>query len=398
MVQPVKGLPPDNGRGKGCTRPFKWMQAVPSNFHFPTHKHMHRLVIPPLDKAAGRAAQARLDSLAKLPGSLGRLEELAVRLVEITTQPRPQIKDSAVLLCAGDHAISRHGLSTAPAIVTTLMTQNFLAGGAAINALCRQAGARLLVVDVAIETELLDAPGLIRRKVRHGAADFSAGPAMTRDEARRCVQVGIELVREQAGQGLGLVAAGEMGIGNTSPSAAITAVLTGASVASVTGRGSGLNDALHARKIALIEQGIALNRPDRGDAWDVLAKVGGCEIGAMAGVFLGAAENRIPAVVDGFIAAAAALLAQSLNPRVTDYLIASHVSAEQGHMVAMRQLGLHPLFDLGFRLGEGTGAVMAFPMIEAATRILADMATMAEIGFELPATRAVPGWQCPANP
>lgn len=347
---------------------------------------MHQLTIPLLDKQAGHAAQLRLDSLAKLPGSLGRLEELAVRLVEITTQARPQIRDRAVVLCAGDHAISRHGLSTAPSIVTALMTHNFLAGGAAINALCRHAGARLLVVDVAIETDLAGAPGLIRRKVRHGAADFSTGPAMTREEAQRCVQVGIDLVRQQASQGLGLVAAGEMGIGNTSPSAAITAVLTGAPVASVTGRGSGLSDALHARKIALIEKGIALNQPDRRDAWDVLAKVGGCEIGAMAGVFLGAAESRIPAVVDGFIAAAAALLAQSLNPRVTDYLIASHISAEQGHMVAMRQLGLEPLFDLGFRLGEGTGAVMAFPMIEAATRILSDMATLAEIGIDLPAT------------
>jgi nicotinate-nucleotide--dimethylbenzimidazole phosphoribosyltransferase len=344
---------------------------------------MQHLTLHPLDKAAGQLAQQRLDSLAKLPGSLGRLEELAVRLAEMTGQPRPQITDRAVILCAGDHAISRHGLSTAPAVVTALMTRNFLAGGAAINALCRHAGARLLVVDVAIETDLADAPGLIARKVRYGAADFSVGPAMTRDEAARCVQVGIDLVRAEAQRGLSLVAAGEMGIGNTSPSAAITAVLTGACVADVTGRGSGLNDVKHALKIALIEQGIARNQPNASDALDVLAKVGGCEIGTMAGVFLGAAESRMPAVVDGFIAAAAALLAQSLNPRVTDYLIASHVSAEQGHMIAMRQLGLVPLFDLGFRLGEGTGAVMAFPMIDAATKILSEMATMADIGFQL---------------
>lgn len=351
-------------------------------FDFITMQH---LVIAPLLTHVGAAAQQRLDSLAKLPRSLGRLEELAVRLAEITGQPRPQVNDRAVILCAGDHAISRHGLSTTPSTVTTLMTRNFLAGGAAINALCRQAGARLLVVDVAIETELQEAPGLIRRKVRHGAADFSAGPAMTREEAVRCVQIGVDLVREEARRGLGLVAAGEMGIGNTSPSSAITAVLTGAPVASVTGRGSGLDDAMVARKVALIEQGIALNQPDATDAFDVLAKVGGCEIGTMAGVFLGAAENRIPAVVDGFIAAAAALLAQAINPRVTDYLIASHVSVEQGHTVAMRQLGLNPLFDLGFRLGEGTGAVMAFPMIEAATRILTDMVTLAEVGITLPA-------------
>lgn len=346
---------------------------------------MQNLIISPLDKAAGQRVQQRLDSLAKLPGSLGRLEEIAVRLAEITGQSRPQIKDRAVILCAGDHAIARHGLSTASAIVTTLMTRNFLAGGAAINALCRHVGARLLVVDVAVETDLEDAPGLIRRKVRYGAADFSAGPAMTRSEAVRCVQIGVDLMREEARRGLHLVAAGEMGIGNTTPSAAITAVLTGASVASVTGRGSGLNDPLYALKISLIEKGIALNKPDAADAFDVLSKVGGCEIGTMAGVFLGAAENRIPAVVDGFIAAAAALLAQAINPRVSDYLIAAHVSVEQGHMVAMRQLGLNPLFDLGFRLGEGTGAAMAFPLIEAATKILLDMVTLDALGIKLPA-------------
>ena len=347
---------------------------------------MLTLAISPLDTNAGLVAQKRLDSLAKLPGSLGRLEALAVRLAEITGHSLPQIKDCAVILCAGDHAISRHGLSTAPSVVTALMTRNFLAGGAAINVLCRHAGARLLVVDVAIETDLAEAPGLIQRKVRYGAADFSAGPAMTREEAVRCVQIGVDLVREEAGRGLSLVAAGEMGIGNTSPSAAMVSVLTGASVASVTGRGSGLNDAMVARKVALIEQGIALNQPNAADALDVLAKVGGCEIGTMAGVFLGAAENRIPAVVDGFIAAAAALLAQAINPRVTDYLIASHVSVEQGHTVAMRQLGLNPLFDLGFRLGEGTGAVMAFPMIEAASKILTEMVTLAELGIQLPAS------------
>ncbi len=341
--------------------------------------------IPPLDLFAGMAAQQRLNILTKPPGSLGRLEDLAVRLAQMTGNPLPSVKDKAILLCIGDHAIAKRGISTVPSVVTTLMTRNFIQGGAAINVLSRQMGARLVVVDVGLETELTNLPNLVQRKVCHGAADISSEPAMTRNQAIRCIETGIELVREEAKKGLQLVAAGDMGIGNTTPSSAIASVLTGAAVAEVTGRGTGIDDAQHARKIQLISQAIALHRPNRADGLDVLAKVGGCEIGAMAGVYLGAAHLRIPAVVDGFIAACAALLAQAINPRVTDYLIAAHASVEPGHQFAMRKLGLEPLFDLNLRLGEGTGAALAFPMIEASTLLLSEMATLEDLGIHLPA-------------
>lgn len=341
--------------------------------------------IPPPDLSAGIKAQQRLNTLTKPVGSLGQLEDLAVRLAQMTGNPLPSAKDKAILLCIGDHAIAKRGVSTVPSVVTTLMTRNFIRGGAAINVLARQAGARLVVADIGLETDLSDLPGLVQRKVCHGAADISTEPAMTRAQARRCVETGIALVREEAQKGLNLVAAGDMGIGNTTPSSAIVSVLTGAPVAEVTGRGTGIDDAQHARKIQLIEQALALHQPDPSDGLEVLAKVGGCEIGAMAGVYLGAANLRLPAVVDGFIAACAALLAQAINPRVTDYLIAAHASVEPGHRFAMRQLGLQPLFDLNLRLGEGTGAALAFPMIEASCLLLSEMATLEDLGIKLPA-------------
>lgn len=340
--------------------------------------------IPPLDLVAGAAAQSRLNALAKPPGSLGRLEDLAVRLAQMTGSARPNLARKAIILCAGDHAMANQGISTVPSIVTTLMTRNFIGGGAAINVLARHGGARLVVADIGINHDLSSLAGLRHHKVRMGAADFSVGPAMSRAQAEQCVQAGLTLVREEAEKGLDLVAAGDMGIGNTSPSSAITAVLTGQSVAQVTGRGTGIGDAQHALKLKLIAQGIALNQPNPADALDVLAKVGGCEIGAMAGVYLGAAHLRIPCVVDGFIAAAAALIAQGLNPRVTDYLIASHASVECGHRAAMAKLGQEPLFDLDLRLGEGTGAALAFHLIEASSKILDEMATLQDLGITLP--------------
>lgn len=341
--------------------------------------------IPAIDLSAVEAARARIGILAKPPGSLGRLETLAIQLAGMRAEPFPKVERKAVFLAAGDHAIAtNHGLSIAPAAVTALMVRNFCnRQGAAINVLARQMGARLVVVDAGVDADLADVQGLIQRKIRRGAADFSVGPAMTRDEAKRCVQTGIDLVREEAANGLDLLAPGDMGIGNTTPSAAITAVMTGLPVAQVTGAGTGVSDAVKAKKASLIEMGIARNRPDPSDALDVLAKVGGCEIGVMAGLFIGAASLRIPVVVDGFIASAAALIAQGLAPQCVNYMIPSHLSQEPGHIAAMAKLGLKPLFDFDMRLGEGTGAVLAFPLIEASTRLLAEMATLPELGVHL---------------
>jgi nicotinate-nucleotide--dimethylbenzimidazole phosphoribosyltransferase len=260
------------------------------------------------------------------------------------------------------------------------MVLNFLRGGAAINALARQAGARVIVVDVGVAADLDPQPGLVQRKVAPGTGNMLFGPAMTRAQAEAALQVGLDVVSGEIARGLDLVATGDMGIGNTTPSSAIVAAITGAPVARVTGRGTGVDDAGLARKVAVIEQALAVNRPDPGDAWDVLTKVGGFEIAGLAGVVLGAAAQRVPIIVDGFISGAAALIAAGLDPSVTGYLIAAHRSVEIGHRVMLAHLELEPLFDLGLRLGEGTGAALAFHVVEAAARIQNEMATFAEAG------------------
>ncbi len=336
--------------------------------------------IPPLDLEAQAAARARHDQLTKPPGSLGRLEALALQLAAITGQPRPVVARKAVIVMAGDHGVTAEGVSAYPAAVTPQMVLNFVHGGAAINVLARQAGARVVVVDVGVAADLGEQPGLLSRKVAYGTRNMARGPAMTRAEAEAALQVGLETVRVEIDQGLDLVATGDMGIGNTTPSAAITAVLTGAPVARVTGRGTGVDDAGLARKVAVIEQALRANQPDGRDPLDVLAKVGGLEIGGLVGVMLGAAARRVPVVVDGFISGAAALVAAGLAPGVKPYLIAAHQSVEAGHGVLLAHLGLRPLLDLELRLGEGTGAVLAFNLVEAAARILSEMATFAEAG------------------
>ena len=337
---------------------------------------MDTLTIPPFSIKAAQAAQDRLDALAKVPGSLGRLEELAVRLAGITGQARPAFVQKAVVLFAADHDIALRGVSSTGQEVTAIQVRNFLHGGATINAFCRNAGARLSVVDVGIKTDLQDAEGLIRRKVMHAARDFSEGPAMTRKEALAALQVGIDMAREEAAAGTTLLAAGEMGIGNTSPSSAITAVLTGAPIEAVTGMGSGITSERIRLKTDLIRKGIRLNRPDPRDALDVLAKVGGPELAAMSGLMLGGASLRIPVVVDGFIAGAAAAIAVGLRPGMRDMLVGSHASFEPGHRILMRHLGIPTYFDLGLRLGEGTGAALLFPIIDASVRVLQEMQTL----------------------
>ncbi|MCC7358938.1 MAG: nicotinate-nucleotide--dimethylbenzimidazole phosphoribosyltransferase [Anaerolineales bacterium] len=336
--------------------------------------------LPPLDTAAADAARARQASLTKPPGSLGRLETLAAQLAAITGRARPSVARKAVIVMAGDHGVTHSGVSAYPAAVTPQMVLNFVHGGAAINVLARQAGARVVVVDVGVAADLPEQPGLLRRKVAYGTQNFTHGPALTKDQAEAAVQVGLEVAAAECDAGLDLLATGDMGIGNTTPSAAIVAAVTGAPVAQVTGRGTGVDDAGLARKVAAIEAALRLNQPNPADALDVLAKVGGLEIGGLAGVMLGAAARRVPVVIDGFISGAAALIAAGLDPTVTGYLIAAHRSVEIGHRALLAHLGLTPLFDLDLRLGEGTGAALAFQVVEAAVRLHNEMATFAEAG------------------
>ncbi len=337
-------------------------------------------IIPPLDAEAAAAARTRQDTLTKPQGSLGRLEELSIQLAGATANPRPSVARKAVIVMAGDHGVALEGVSAFPPEVTPQMVINFLHGGAAINVLARQAGARVIIVDIGVAAPLEPQPGLISRRVANGTRNMAAGPAMTHAEAGQALQTGIEVVQAEIDQGLDLVATGDMGIGNTTPSTAILAAFTGLPVAQITGRGTGLNDDGLQHKIKIIEQALAVNQPNPDDALDVLCKVGGLEIAGLAGVILGAAARRVPVVIDGFISGAAALVAAGLAPGVKPYLIASHQSVEIGHRAMLERLGLRALVDMNLRLGEGTGAALAFHLIEASTRILNEMATFGEAG------------------
>jgi nicotinate-nucleotide--dimethylbenzimidazole phosphoribosyltransferase len=336
--------------------------------------------IHPLDESAMQTARARQNSLTKPPGSLGRLEELSVQLAGITADPLPSMERKAVIVMAADHGVALEGVSAYPTEVTAQMVLNFLRGGAAINVLAHQAGARVTVVDIGVATDFEPMPGLIQRKVISGTRNQAQGPAMTRAEAKQALQVGVDVFHEEAGRGLDIVATGDMGIGNTTPSSAIAAALTGLPVAQVVGRGTGIDDAGLERKIKVIEQSLAVNQPDPTDPLDVLHKVGGLEIAGLAGVMIAAASQRIPVLVDGFISTAAAMIAVGLAPGVRDFLISAHQSVEIGHQAMLKHLKLTPLLYLNLRLGEGTGAALAFHLIEASTRILREMATFDEAG------------------
>jgi len=281
---------------------------------------------------------------------------------------------------AADHGITEEGVSAYPKDVTAQMTDNFLNGGAAINVLARHQGVDTEVVDVGVDCEFAARRGLRNYKIRRGTANFARGPAMTQDEALRAVELGIQLAREAAAENLFLLGAGDMGIGNTSSAAAVLCALTATAPAAAVGRGTGIDDVTLARKIAAIENGLDINRPDADDPLDVLAKVGGLEIGAMTGVMLGAAAFRVPMVLDGFISSAAALLAQRFCPHVRDILFASHLSAEKGHSLILDDLKLAPVLDLAMRLGEGTGACLLMGLIEASVKIIGEMATFESAG------------------
>lgn len=339
-------------------------------------------LIHPLDRSSEQAAQERLDSLTKPPGSLGKLEELARRIAIIQGKVPPRLGRKLLLVFAADHGVTREGVSAYPKEVTAQMTYNFLNGGAAINVLARHCGVDTEVIDVGVDWEFGELRGLRQCKVRRATANFARGAAMTHDEAERCVELGIQLAQQAAAENVFLLGAGDMGIGNTSSAAAILCALTGAAPANAVGRGTGIDDSALTKKIAAIETALALNHPDAKDPLDVLAKVGGLEIGAIAGVILGAAAYRMPMVLDGFIAGAAALVAQRFSPHVRDFLFASHLSAEKGHRLMLEGLALAPVLDLQMRLGEGTGACLLMSLMEAAARIMGEMATFESAGVK----------------
>ncbi|MCC2642921.1 MAG: cobT [Nitrospira sp.] len=336
--------------------------------------------IQPPDHEVVSQVQARLDRLTKPPGSLGRLEELAMRYATITGEVKPNVPRGALFTFAADHGVATEGVSAYPREVTPQMVLNFLRGGAGVNVLARHVGVEVRVVDIGVAYEFGPLPGLIQKKVMAGTKNMVLEPAMSREQAMEALQVGVDLATEAAREGIGLIGTGDMGIGNTTPSAAITAVMTARSVADVTGRGTGIDEAAHAHKVAIIQQALDRHRPHQTDALDVLAKVGGLEIAGLAGLILGAAAARVPMVLDGFIAGAAALIAVGLQPCCRDYLIASHRSVERGHQAILDHLGLKPLFDLDLRLGEGTGACLGMSLVQASVKILTEMATFDEAG------------------
>jgi len=336
--------------------------------------------IKPLDATAMATARARQDTLTKPQGSLGRLEALSIQLAGIQGKPIPQIKHKAIITMAGDHGVVAEGVSAYPQEVTPQMVYNFLGGGAGINVIARQVGARIIVVDMGVASEMKAHPQLLSRKVAPGTRNMAIGPAMTEAQAIKAIETGIEIVTAEVAKGLDIVGTGDMGIGNTTASSAICAVMTGRSVAEVTGRGTGVDDKQFAHKIAIINKALAVNQPDSKQPLAVLAKVGGFEIGGLAGVMLGAAANHVPVVIDGFISGAAALIAITLAPGLKDYVIPAHVSVEAGHRWLLQHLGLKPLLDLDMRLGEGTGAALGIFLSETAARVLAEMSTFAEAG------------------
>ncbi len=335
--------------------------------------------IEPLDHASMEAAAARQQRLTKPAGSLGRLEALSIQLAGIQRTARPVTERKRLILAAADHGVAANGVSSYPQDVTAQMVRNFLAGGAAVNVIARHAGVDLTIVDAGMVRPLEPSPQLKVIRFGPGTRNIATGPAMSRDIAEATVLAGIALAQEAASDAE-ILAVGEMGIANTTSAAAIVSCLSGRSPAETTGRGASRTDRELAAKVAVVQQAIAVNDPDRSDGLDVLRCVGGFEIGVLAGVMIGAAASRTPIILDGAITAASALIAQALAPLSVNYMIAGHRSVERGHAVALRQLGLAPLLDLDLRLGEGSGAVLALGLVDAAAACLNEMATFSEAG------------------
>ncbi|MCF3136553.1 nicotinate-nucleotide--dimethylbenzimidazole phosphoribosyltransferase [Streptomyces olivochromogenes] len=336
--------------------------------------------IAPADSVAAASARDRQNHLTKPPGSLGLLEDVSVQLAGLAGScPPPMPEPAAVAVFAADHGVHAQGVSVWPQEVTTQMVANFLASGAAVNALAAQTGARVVVVDVGVATPVPASdttPGmLLRRRVRAGTADMTRAPAMTRQEAVQAIEVGIGVAAELVDNGSRCLLTGDMGIANTTASAALIAAFTGADPDDVTGHGAGVDDATRRHKVGVVREALELHRPDPHDPVGAVAAVGGLEHAAIAGFVLGAAAHRVPVILDGVIASSAALVAAGLSPDALAACVAGHRSVEPGHTIALRHLGLYPLVDLGLRLGEGTGALLALPLVQAAVRALRDMAT-----------------------
>lgn len=326
-------------------------------------------------------AKAKLDSLTKPPGSLGRLEEIATKIVSIREQERPCCANKAIYVFAADHGVTEEGVSAYPKAVTQQMVRNFLANGAAINVFARCARAEVIVVDVGVDADFDSHPGLVDKKIRRGTRNMVTGPAMSEPEMNAAIAVGRTLAQQAGLQNRDLIAVGEMGIGNTTAAAAVTAALSGRRVAEVTGSGTGVSPQALIHKRQIVERALRVNSLNQNSRpLDVLQKVGGLEIAAMTGMVLEASEQRIPVVIDGFISTAAAALAYAVGPRVKDILFAGHVSEEPGHRVLLEWIGLDSILNLGMRLGEGTGAVLAMTVIEAAVSMFKEMATFSSAG------------------
>ena len=336
--------------------------------------------IPGIDAEASEKAAQRENELTKPPGSLGRLEELAVKIAGMRGTVRPGLKDKAVIVFASDHGVALEGVASYPQDVTAQMVLNFCAGGAAINVLARQAGARIKIVDIGVASPYPSSEQVIMRKISRGTENIVKGPAMSRESAIKALETGIEVTLAAADEGLDLLAVGEMGVGNTTASAAVISAVTGRPPDEITGTGAGITPEVLEMKKKIVRKAIEVNNPDITDGISVLAAVGGFEIGGMAGAIIAAASRRIPVVIDGIISSAAALIASLIAPSSVDYMIAGHRSKVPGQAAALEMLGLTPCLDLQMRLGEGTGAVLAFNIIEAACRTLDEMATFSEAG------------------
>jgi nicotinate-nucleotide--dimethylbenzimidazole phosphoribosyltransferase len=335
-------------------------------------------MIKPVDGAVLEGVQKRLDSQTKPRGSLGRLESFCRQLASVQGRVDPKCEKKIIFTLAGDHGVVDEGVSAYPQTVTGQMVLNFVNGGAGVNVLAKHAGCEVIVVDMGVASDL-DFGGFVDKKIDFGTRNFTQGPAMTREQAERSIVTGIELALDNDFDILGT---GDMGIGNTTPSAAIASVIMEVDVEDVTGRGTGINDETLMLKIDAIKRGISVNRPDKNDPVDVLSKVGGFEIGGIAGLIIGAAIKKRLAVVDGFISTAGALIAGSFRKEISDYFIVSHLSAEKGHDLFVKYLKKDPVLDLGMRLGEGTGAALAIEIIDAALRLYHDMATFNEAGVD----------------
>lgn len=339
--------------------------------------------ITPVNFKLMERAQEKLDNLTKPQGSLGKLEDFARRIVGISGTLSPTIKRKVIFVMAGDHGVAEEEVSAYPQEVTFQMVYNFIRGGAGINVLAKHIGAEILVVDMGVAKEFPLEEGIIRKKIACGTNNMAKGPAMSRNEAERAIIAGIEVFEGELNRkGIDIVGLGEMGIANTTSSSAIVACLTKAKVEEVTGRGTGIDKNQLKNKVRVIKQAIKVNHPDPEDGFDVLSKIGGFEIGGLVGCILAAASHQVPIVIDGFISCASALIAIKLAPLAKDYIFASHNSVEKGHKIALEYIGKVPMFDLGMRLGEGTGAALGISIIEAGVKTLTQMATFGDAGVD----------------